>query len=50
LEAIRGASFFSGDDGATEVPILTLEKETDEYLDFTRDETLKQLDAAAKEK
>ncbi len=49
LEAVRGASFFTGDE-ATEVPILTLEKETDQYLDFTRDETLKQLDAAAKKK
>ncbi len=49
LEAVRGASFFTGDE-ATEVPILTLEKETDKYLDFTRDETLKQLDAAAKKK
>jgi glucose/arabinose dehydrogenase len=47
LEAVRAASFFD-DPAAAEVPFLTLEHPTDEYLDFTREETLKALDQIGK--
>ena len=43
LAAVRAASFFEGPE-AMEVPFLTLEHPTDEYLDFTRNATLRALD------
>lgn len=43
LEVVRGASFLDTPEAA-EIPLLTLEHPTDAYLDFTREETLKQLE------
>jgi glucose/arabinose dehydrogenase/lysophospholipase L1-like esterase len=47
LEAVRSASFFDKSEAA-EIPLLTLERETDKYIDFVRDETLKTLDRLKK--
>ncbi len=47
LEAVRASSFFT-DPEAAEVPLITLEHETDVYLDFTREESLKTLDRIGK--
>jgi glucose/arabinose dehydrogenase/lysophospholipase L1-like esterase len=47
LEAVRSASFFDNPE-AGDIALITLEQETDKYLDFTRDETLKTLDKLKK--
>ncbi len=51
LHAVRGASFFSGNDvpAALEVAFSTLTKQGDYYLDYTFKETLKQLNSLSKE-
>jgi len=43
LEAVRSASFYE-DPEAVEVPLISAEYPTDQYLDFTRDETMKTLE------
>jgi putative heme-binding domain-containing protein len=43
LEAIRAASFFPVAD-AVEVPLISTEYPTDEYLDYTRNETMRALE------
>jgi len=43
LEAIRAASFFTVPE-AIEVPLISADQPTDEYLDFQRGETMKALD------
>ncbi|HEY8506385.1 MAG TPA: HEAT repeat domain-containing protein, partial [Gemmataceae bacterium] len=43
LEAVRAASFFRAAE-AIEVPLISAEHPSDEYLDFTRAETLKALE------
>jgi glucose/arabinose dehydrogenase len=46
LEAIRACSFFTGDDAAraAEIALSSLEKPTDDYLDYTLKETMDTLD------
>jgi putative heme-binding domain-containing protein len=43
LEAVRAASFFKEAE-AVEVPLISLEYPTDQFLDYTRAETMKALD------
>jgi len=43
LEAVRACSFFATSQAA-DVALLVLEKEMDAYLQYTLDETMKQLD------
>jgi putative heme-binding domain-containing protein len=43
LEAVRAASFFPVAE-AVEVPLISAEHPTDEYLDYTRNETMKTLE------
>src|SRR5262249_7158063 len=43
LEAVRAASFFTAPE-ALEVPLISAEQPTDEYLDYTRGETLRALE------
>ena len=43
LEAVRAASFFPVAE-AVEVPLISAEHPTDEYIDYTRDETMKTLE------
>jgi putative heme-binding domain-containing protein len=43
LEAVRAASFFTQPE-ALEVPLISAEHPTDEYLDYTRGETLRALE------
>jgi hypothetical protein len=43
LEAIRAASFFTAPE-AIEVPIISMEFPTDEYIEYTRGETMKALE------
>jgi putative heme-binding domain-containing protein len=47
LEAIRAASFFTVPE-AVEVPLISAEYPSDEYLDFVRGETMKALDPFVK--
>jgi putative heme-binding domain-containing protein len=47
LEAIRAASFFTVPE-AIEVPLISSEHPTDQYLDFTRAETIRALDPYVK--
>ncbi|MEM0927547.1 MAG: HEAT repeat domain-containing protein, partial [Planctomycetota bacterium] len=44
LEAVRAASFLSGDD-AIEIALGVLEYEMDDYLQYTLDETMRQLES-----
>ncbi|HUG90102.1 MAG TPA: HEAT repeat domain-containing protein, partial [Planctomycetaceae bacterium] len=43
LEAVRAASYFTVPE-AVEVPLIAMERPTDEYLDFARGETMKALE------
>ncbi len=43
LEAVRAASFFKTPE-AVEIPLISAERPTDEYLEFTRGETMRALD------
>jgi putative heme-binding domain-containing protein len=43
LEAVRAASFFTEPE-AVEVPLISAEHPSDEYLDYTRNETMKALE------
>jgi putative heme-binding domain-containing protein len=43
LEAVRAASFFS-DTAAVEVPLVAAEQPTDQYIDFVRGETMRQIE------
>ncbi len=47
LEAVRAASFFKVPE-AVEVPLTAAEQESDPYVDFVRDETMKALDPIVK--
>ena len=47
LEAVRAASFFRSAE-AVEVPLISADHPTDEYLDFVRTETLRALDPYVK--
>jgi putative heme-binding domain-containing protein len=47
LEAVRAASFFSVPE-AVEVPLISNERPTDQYLDFVRGETMRALDPYVK--
>ncbi len=43
LEAVRAASFFTVPE-AIEVPLISADQPTDQYLDFVRGETMRALD------